>query len=229
MRTRFTDKPVAATHRHRVTRSDPKRHQCVTESNPAQGRVDGMMSSPATNVGTRHLKAVLPADQQSAPRTLTTYDDYRRALAAIEHLSERGIGDRVHVAMVDFEQRRVRPESPILSVAQAALSTALIASASTVAALMVINGVTLEGSGFAIGLVVLAVAATTSVLLGLVRGARHGLPIPSHRLVPTRYEVRCDADPTTSSTAAHQLASWWRTGLDGEPATPDGRRLIPQG
>lgn len=187
-----------------------------------------MKSSPETTVGTRHLNAVPPAVRPRAPRTVATYDDYRRALAAIEHLSERGIRDRAHVAMVDFEQRRVRPESPILAVAQQLASTALIASASTVAALSLINVVTLEGSGFAIGLVVLAVAATTSVLLGVVRGVRHGLPVTSDRLVPTRYEVRCDADPGTSSTAGRQLASWWRTGLDGEPATPDGRRLVRQ-
>lgn len=187
-----------------------------------------MMSSLATTVGTRHLNAVSPPGRHRAPRTVATYDDYRRALAAIEHLAERGLRDRVHVAMVDFEQRRVRPESPILEVAQHAASTALIASASTVVALSLVNAVTLEGPTFAIALVVLAAAAATSVLLGLVRGARHGLPVPSHRLVPARYEVRCDADPATSSMAGRQLASWWRTGLDGEPVTPDGGRLVRQ-
>lgn len=162
----------------------------------------------------------------SAPPVVATYDDYRRAVAAVEHLREQGHHD-VHVALTKFAEVRVRPDSNILEVAQRASLPAAMASTATIAAGTAGGLLTFDAPLVALLALVAISSAVTSVAVGLFRGVRHGLPSASTRLVPTAYEVHCASSDIDSVAAAEaHLASWWRTGLDGDPMTPDHARIL---
>jgi hypothetical protein len=88
-----------------------------------------------------------------------------------------------------------------------------------------LDGVTLDGGIASLAAIVLVTSAVASIIVGVVRASRQGLPVSSTRTVPTRYEVRC-ARAGAAQAAERRLASWWETGLDGAPMAPDGTRLV---
>jgi hypothetical protein len=168
-------------------------------------------------------------NDQSTPAA-AVYDDYRRAVAAVEHLADLGIRSGVHVALVDFEDRPVRAASSLARTAKRAVWTAVASSVATVAALGQLGVIDSRAPRVLLVVTVGVVAIVTGIAMELIRVWRHGAPVTkTQRLVPSRYEVRCGAGATTARTASRRLAAWWKTGLDGGPCTPDGLRLAPEG
>lgn len=189
-----------------------------------------MISARVHEERSRHLRALSPPARPPVPPpspTIATYDDYRRALAAVQHLREQGHSN-AHVALTGFDEVLVRPDSDISQVAQRASLPAAVASAVTLGTAALLDPVTIDGPLLVLVALVLLSSAVTSIVVGLFRGARHGLPVRATRLVPTSYEVRCPAAEggARPTPAEHQLASWWATGLDGDPLTPDGARVV---
>jgi hypothetical protein len=163
--------------------------------------------------------------KEAPERSVAAYDDYRRALAAVRHLREAGHHDP-HVALVAFDEVEVRRNSTITELTQRASLPAAIGAALTVAATAVWDAVNLNADLRDVIFVVLVASAVASVATGVVRGLRHGLPGTSVRLVPKRYEVRCrDSAGNPDRSPDRHLASWWQTGIEGAPMTPDGSRL----
>ena len=173
-----------------------------------------------------HLRTVPPPAAQAACTTVATYDDYRRALAAVQHLSDCGDAAGVHLALTRFERVSVRRDSSVAEQSRRAAVPAATAALATALGFSIVPSVTLDGPVLAV-LATLVMAATAAVTFtGLVRGSRSGLPVRRIALVPTRYEVRCnDVDDETAGDFEHCLASWWQIGLDDPPQAPDGSRL----
>ena len=173
-----------------------------------------------------HLRTVPAPPAPARSTTIATYDDYRRALAAVDHL----IGDGatgVHLALTRFEHVAVRQDSSVAEQSRRAAVPAATAALGTTLALSIVPSIALGGP--VLVLVATLVGATTAAIAftGLVRGSRSGLPVQRSALVPTRYEVRChDVDAETAGDFEHRLASWWQTGLDGQRCAPGGARLL---
>lgn len=160
----------------------------------------------------------------SASKTIATYDDYRRALAAVEELERTGAPPGLHIALTGFDDVRVRPENDLLHEAQRAVAPAIVASVVFALGAGLVGGLAIAGPLPLVAAVTVGAGLVAALVVGAFRGLRLDVPVAMTRQVPTSYEVRCD---TSSSAAAaeHHLAGWWATGIDGAPATPAGRRV----
>ena len=155
-------------------------------------------------------------------RKVATYTDYRRALAAVRELHEDRPTAGLHLALTDFEEVHTRPDADVGVEIRRAVVPALGGAAAAVLGLSWAGSLA-AGAPLSTLLIAVVAAGSVAAAVGFARGSRHGLPVASTELVPRRYEVRA-AD--TSGSVEHRLASWWATGIDGPPRTPDRRRVV---
>lgn len=182
------------------------------------------MTSTATRTrSTQRLHAVA-SGPAARTKTVATYDDYRRAMAAVEELERAGAPPGLHIALTGFDDIRVRPENDLLHESQRALAPALVGAATFVVGAGLLGGLALTGPLPLVVAAAVGAAVLAALAVGAFRGMRLDAPVPTTRRVPTAYEVRCDTTPTASAAEQH-LAGWWATGLDGAPMTPAGRRV----
>jgi hypothetical protein len=151
---------------------------------------------------------------------VATYDDYRRAIAAVEHLRSEGLRAGVDVVLSQFQTTRVRADNPVSDELRRTIVPAVAAALAGTVALELLDG--LPAALTLLAAVAAVVATLCAFAVAATRASDgHGCRA-THALVPARYEIR--ADPSVAPRAERLLARWWQTGLDGPPRTPLGRR-----
>lgn len=180
----------------------------------------------APSTAASRLTVVTGHDARSEPMvTIATYDDYRRALAAVTELCAEGRRPRgLHLASTEFETVQVRPDSNLRHEVTQALAPALLGAAGLSAAAALVGGVSLSGTFWVLMATTLAVSAVAAGVVALWRARGEGLLVAKERLVPVAYELRCHR--ADAPEAEHHLAGWWKTGVEGPPLSAGGRRIV---
>lgn len=184
-------------------------------------------TSAADASSSRRLTVVPRGDAGGAETmvTVASYDDYRRAVAAVTELCEHGNQPRdLHLASTEFETVRVRPDSDLRHEAGRAFGPALLGAIGLAVGAAAIASVSLRGPLWVLVATTVAVAAVAAVVVAVFRARGDGLPVAKERVVPVRHEVRCRR--ADAAEAEHHLAGWWKKGLDGPPLSAGGRRIV---
>ena len=164
-----------------------------------------------------------PSPRQRTSRTIASFTDYRRALDAVASIDRPDI----EVVATGFSRRVVRPHR---SLGERFGRMYPAASAGAVVGVVGVQWAQRGVSSLHLAELVLIVvaAAVAGTTFGSIAGALRDRDLirPAVRVVPGRYEIQVAGPDAT--LLEHQLATHWRTELDGPDQTPAGRRVVDQ-